>query len=324
MLSVDMRSMPDMNLLDSILASANQSLEEIIAAAISIQENMGQAANPVATLVQNLVATATKKNIVRSAVDAFLARVNAGSKRNTIVVDEANLALPGLTNGEKERSEAKAALAAITQWTKQDKVASVVLISSEFAYPFSLQAAGLDLRDIGRVIVIGEVPKIDMLQMLKLDWGMDDDLAEVFYDYFGGDIYASKLALDNLVQQKEKFEPDAVMRCPGLPSCVKDPEARAHLENIAKQGFSFVEDVETDAGARLIAEKNVGGVIDRGAITFGLPDIFTGTGYKWALIPSSNHMKWKVARELESVPLPTSGLRFSLILLLHAKLVLLS
>ena len=151
-----------------------------------------------------------------------------------------------------------------------------------------------------------------------------DDLAEVFYDYFGGDIYACKLALDKLVQQKEKFDPDAVMRCPGLPSCVKDPEARAHLENIAKQGFSFVEDVETDAGAMLIAEKNVGGVIDRGAITFGLPDIFTGTGYKWALIPSSNHMKWKVARELESVPLPTSGLRFSLILLLHAKLVLLS
>ena len=74
--------------------------------------------------------------------------MNAGSKQNTIVVDEANLALPGLTNGEKERSEAKAALAAITQWTKQDKVASVVLISSEFAYPFSLQAARLDLRDM--------------------------------------------------------------------------------------------------------------------------------------------------------------------------------
>ena len=64
-------------------------------------------------------------------------------------------------------------------------------------------------------------------------------------------------------------------------------EARAHLENIAKEGFSFVEDVETDAGARMIAQKNVGGVIRDGAVTFGLPDIFTGTGYEWAVIPSS-------------------------------------
>ena len=97
------------------------------------------------------------------------------------------------------------------------------------------------MKDIGRIIVIGEVPKIDMLQMLKIEWGMDDNLAELFYDYFGGDIYTTKMALDQLVQGKEGFNPEAVMRCPGLPSCVEDPEARAHLENMAKQGFSFVK-----------------------------------------------------------------------------------
>ena len=331
-LSVDMRSRPGTNLLDSILVSANQSWEEvadeegisavlgslsgIVSAAMVVQENMGQAANPIAMLASNLVKTvvetATKKSFVRSAVDAFLARVNAGRKQTAIVVDEANLALPGLANGEKERSEAKEALAAITQWTKQDMVASVVLISSEFAYPFSLQAAGLDLRDIGRVMVIGEVPKDDMLQMLTSDWGMDDGLAQVFYDYFGGDIFTTKQALDQLIQKKEKFNPYAVVDCPGLPSCVKDPKARAHLENIAKQGFSFVEDVKADAGARLIAQENVGGAIRNGAVTFGLPDIFKGTDYEWAVIPSSYHMKWRVARALENIPLPTPGLPLSL------------
>ena len=134
-LSVDMRSMPGTNLLDSILKSAHQTLEKvaderdtsqyfgplsgIVAALTSAFENMGPAASPVAGLVRSVVETATKKDMVRSAIDTFLARVKAASKRTAIVVDEANLALPGLSNGERERSEAKEALAAITQWTKQ-------------------------------------------------------------------------------------------------------------------------------------------------------------------------------------------------------------
>ena len=147
---------------------------------------------------------------------------------------------------------------------------------------------------------------------LKNDWGMDDGLAQLFYDYFGGDIFTTKQALDQLIQKKETFNPYAVVDCPGLPSCVKDSKARAHLENIAQQGFSFLEDVETDAGARLIAQKNVGGVIRNGAVTFGLPDIFNSTDYEWAVIPSSYHMKWRVARALANIPLPTPGPPLSL------------
>ncbi|CAJ1455662.1 unnamed protein product [Effrenium voratum] len=97
------------------------------------------------------------------------------------------------------------------------------------------------------------------------------------------------------------------MRCPGLPSCVEDPKARAHLENIANHGFSPVNNVQTDNGAKLIAEENLGGVIDKDAITFGLPTIFTGTDEEWAVIPSSYHMKLLIARKLEKIPLPTSG-----------------
>ena len=68
-----------------------------------------------------------------------------------------------------------------------------------------------------------------------------------------------------------------------------------------------MKNVETDEGARMIAEKNVGGVIDKDAITFGLPPIFTGTDKEWAVIPSSYHMKLLIARKLQNIPLPTSG-----------------
>ena len=229
------------------------------------------------------------------------------------MVDEANLALPGLTNGQDsgERREAKSALAAITKWTKQDMLSSVVLISSEFGYPFRLQAAGLDLRDIGKVIVIGEVPESDMLKMLKDDWGMDKDLAEMFYEYFGGDIFTTKQALESLIRKKDNFDPFAVVRCPGLPSCVKNAAARAHLESIAKEGFSLVEDVKVDEGAKMIAEENLGGFIDKNSITFGLPTIFTGADKKWAVIPSSYHTKLLIAHELQNIPLPTSGRCFT-------------
>ncbi|CAK9020395.1 Uncharacterized protein SCF082_LOCUS14903 [Durusdinium trenchii] len=86
---------------------------------------------------------------------------------------------------------------------------------------------------------------------------------------------------------------------PRLPSCVENAAARAHLENIAKQGFSLVQNAETDGGAKMIAEKNVGGVINKDAVTvtFGLPPIFTGTDRKWAVIPSSYHMKLLIAHE---------------------------
>ena len=319
-LSEDMRSHPGENLLEVLLQVANSTLENMtteeefkpfIPELSAILKNLGPAAVPIANYVRDAFAllVAEKRRRVRFALDEFLRIVGGTSKKPAIVVDEANLALPGLTNGQDggERREAKSALAAMTQWTKQDKLSSVVLISSEFGYPFRLQAAGLDLRDVGNIIVIGEVPESDMIKMLQDDWGMDADLAEMFYNYFGGDIYTTKQALESLIRKKDTFDPFAVVRCPGLPSCVENAAARAHLENIAKQGFSLVKNVKTDEGARMIAEENVGGVIDKDAITFGLPPIFTGTDRKWAVIPSSYHMKLLIAHELQNIPLPTSG-----------------
>ena len=235
--------------------------------------------------------------------------ISRSKKIPSIIIDEANAALPGMAGDGSVA--ARSALRAITRWTKEASQASVILVSSEFGYPFRLLASGLALSTIGQVIVIGEVPESDMRKMLKDDWNMDEDLAEMFYSYFGGDIYTTKMALDSLIRKGADFDPFAVVPCPGLPSCVKNAVARAHLENIAKQGFSLVEDVETDEGARMIAEKNVGGIINKNAVTFGLPTIFTGTDTEWAVIPSSYHMKLLIARKLQQIPLTTSGRCFT-------------
>ena len=197
-------------------------------------------------------------------------------------------------------AEAISALAAITNWTKQANQASVMLISSEFDYPSRFITNGLAPGTISKVVVIGEVPESDKLKMLQEEWGMAESLAEKFYKYFGGDIYATKQALDSLIEKEDEFDPYAVMVIIGLPSCVTDPEARAHLENIAKQGFSLLRTVEVDNGARLIAEKSVGAVINKDTITFGLPEIFVGTDCKWAVIPSSHHMRMQIIQELDS------------------------
>ena len=317
-LSADMRLQPGKTLLDVLFVIANQTLQEMstksefqpyLAPAMgTFAENMGVAATPIANFVKELAVMAIPKEKV-NALDVFLQMVRNTSKLSAIVVDEATLGLPGLMGGKdvSEMKAAKAALAAITCWTKQEKLSSVVLVSSEFAYPFSLQTAGLDLRDIGNVIVIGEVPEADMMKMLQEEWGMTKSLAEKFYEYFGGDIYTTNQALDSLIEKEDNFDPYAVMTVLGLPSLCEDPEARAHLENIAGQGFSLVRNVKTDRAARMIAEENVGGVINKKATTFGLPEIFTGTVEEWAVIPSTYHMRMKIVHELENTPLPSSG-----------------
>ena len=187
-LSEDMRNKPGASLLDALLQVANRTLKKmtteeefkpfipalsaIFSAAAMAFEGFAPAAGPISNDVRDVASMAAeKREKVRSALDEFLQKVCEASKKFAIVVDEANLALPGLTNGQDngERREAKSALSAITKWTKQHMLSSVILISSQFGYPFRLQAAGLDLRDIGRVIVIGEVPKSDMLKMLQDD-----------------------------------------------------------------------------------------------------------------------------------------------------------
>ena len=100
---------------------------------------------------------------------------------------------------------------------------------------------------------------------------------------------------------RDDFDPFAVLQCPGLLSCAADPDAKKHLQNLAKKGWSPVYEVEADKAAKLIAEKNVGGVIPECAKAFDLPEGIWEGQHKYALVPSGTLMRWTIAEELERV-----------------------
>eukprot|EP00438_Fugacium_kawagutii_P021625 Skav212209 [mRNA] locus=scaffold754:971310:972938:+ [translate_table: standard] len=215
-----------------------------------------------------------------------------------IVIDEANLALP-VTGSESIHSQR--ALQYFVMLSKEQGIASVVLISSELGYSFRLRECGMNLQDIQNIVVANEVPKKEMLKLMVNRWNMSIDLAEEFFTYCGGNIDLCCRGVDQLQRLGDQFDPCILADCPGLPSCASDPDAKKHLQNLAKQGFSPVYDVETDHAAKLIAEKNVGGIIPKRASAFNLPEGIWEGNHENALVPSGTLMTLKIANELERV-----------------------
>ena len=220
-----------------------------------------------------------------------------------ILVDEANLALPG-----EDEAQAREDLQYFVMLAKQQSRASVVLISSEFAYPYRLQKAGINLRDIENIIFANEIPKEEMVEVMVTKWDMSQELAEEFYLYFGGDVDLCKRAVEKLIQKGDSFDPIAdVLDSGGLSMCTNDPDAREHLQNMADQGWSPVKKVRKDAAAELIAKENVGGVLPRRAQIFdSRKDMFIDE-YEDVLVPAGTLMRWKIAKALE-LPLDTRNL----------------
>ena len=157
----------------------------------------------------------------------------------------------------------------------------------------------MNLQDMEKIIIANEVPKKDMLELMTGEWKMSPELADAFFTYFGGHIRLCYLGVQALQGKGEGFEPLALLDAPGLPTCAATPAARRHLKNLARQGWSPVYDIEDDKGARLIAEKNVGGVIPQRATTFDLPQGMWKGEHEYALIPSGTLMRRKIAKELK-------------------------
>ena len=148
-LSVDMRDAslagrPLMAALDSQrqksltwTTRAKQGLRAVIAPAVSkaIATEAGEAAKGVLDVVMQ------EKQIN---IENFINQTVRSGRIPSIVVDEANLALPGISG--EANTAAKTALATITKWTKQTKQANFMLISSEFGNPFRLLECSLNLQ----------------------------------------------------------------------------------------------------------------------------------------------------------------------------------
>ena len=230
-------------------------------------------------------------------LSSFIGDLKGRGNATCIVVDEANQALP-VANGSES---AQRALQYFVMLTKETHIASVVLITSELGYPYRLQACGMNLRDIPNIIIMNEVPKEEMLELMVNRWNMSEALAGAFFTYCGGDVELCCRGVKQLQRLGEVFDPFVLLDCPGLPSCAADPDVKKHLQNLAKQGWSPVYDIEADKAAELIAQKNVGGIIPKKAEAFGLPEGIWEGEHKNALVPSGTLMRWTIAKELERV-----------------------
>ncbi|CAE7810514.1 unnamed protein product [Symbiodinium microadriaticum] len=74
--------------------------------------------------------------------------------------------------------------------------------------------------------------------------------------------------------QERLFDPFDVRGNAGLGDLVGDSRTREHMENLAEKGWSPIQDgsaegeTESQAGARIIAKKNFGAIIDRQSTGF--------------------------------------------------------
>ena len=278
------------------VASSIASLASAVAIGTNPEVVAPAAATPISAAVKVLVDSLTsneREQTLLELIDTFHTEGND----TCILVDEANIALPAGEDPENIRN-ARQALQYFVMLTKEAKKTGVVLITSDFGYPFRLQNCGMNLQDIQRIINVNEVPKADMLQLMVDRWGMSEDLGKEFFSYFGGNIDICSAAVKELASKRSALDPLCIVDCPGLPACAADPDAKKHLQNMLEQGWSPVFDLELDAAAKFIAERNVGGIVAKRAKYFDQPENMWNGNHEFALVPSGTLMRWKIGKEL--------------------------
>ena len=117
----------------------------------------------------------------------------------------------------------------------------MVLVASEYAFPYRIEQLGRGKYDSLNIIVAPEVEEVAMIKMLTTKLGMPKDLAEAFYDNFGGDIFLcsqalSKLTLEFSLGDEVDFDSYYMWDNFGLDDLVIHNLTRPHMENMATQG----------------------------------------------------------------------------------------
>mmetsp|Transcript_22488 Transcript_22488/g.46363 ORF Transcript_22488/g.46363 Transcript_22488/m.46363 type:complete len:505 (+) Transcript_22488:36-1550(+) len=264
---------------------------------VAAAENLNAATAPLAASVRSIIGIMQPEQKALT-FSKLVKSIQETGNDTTIIIDEANLALPNDGNDAKAET-AKTALAQITGETKEAFKASVVLISSEHGYPFKLAKAGLNLVDIKNIVIAPEVPPRDMFEMLTDHWGMGHRLARLFVATYGGSIDAVYTALGNLMNKGDQFYPLGTTSVPGIGNCMVKDDAREHLINIALDGFSPVSNLKQDEGAQMASEENVAGIIPGEAQAPGLwPDAFHETEKKYVLVASTHHVRLLICEAL--------------------------
>jgi hypothetical protein len=135
-----------------------------------------------------------------------------------LIVDEANLALPMppapsaaaaaplLPEAQRNLQETKQLLERLVQLTKQTSAINVLLVTSEYAYPYRLRHGGFfSPSNLSEVFIASEVPPASMRALLTAKWGLGPRLSDVLLAYCGGHVHLAANALALLSQQLDAF-----------------------------------------------------------------------------------------------------------------------
>ena len=239
-----------------------------------------------------------------SPVDSLEKIIKAAQAKHLFPVflfDEANTLL-----------SSKQVLDYLVKFTKETREMTVLFASSEYSFPFRLNKLGFNLTNITTTIFAGEVPPLNMLDLLQNKWGMGSNLAEAFVNVYGGHIQLASFGVSKLVLNKEEFMPSDVLPLgvyDGIVACIKaelsgDAKMKGTIDilrQIAISGcFPLLDD--SDPRAELISRLNVGGVVAKVGTVVGVPKSAFGDS-DFALVPAFQVVRLMIAKKLNEMGL---------------------
>jgi len=199
----------------------------------------------------------------------------------------------------------KQVLDCLVKFTKQTREITVLLASSEYSFPFRLNKLGFNLTNITRTIFAGEVPPLDMLDLLQNKWGMGSNLAEAFVNVYGGHIQLASFGVSALLLNKEDFMPRDALPLgiyPGIIACIKaelsgDAKMKGTIDILRQMAISgcFPLLDDSDPRVELISRLNVGGVVTTVGTVVGVPKSAFGNS-NFAVVPAFQVVRLMIAK----------------------------
>ena len=296
-----------------------------ITASPFVDKATGDSIGAVVKRIGSLLLDKDLERATASILDDFAKYAATHDAFPVLVIDEANVVMGNALND----TSTKNVLINLVKRTKDMKTMTVILASSEHAYPYRLEREGLNLGDVGMRIFAGEIPPRDMWNLLvnatydqgpnigkpvvdKPLVGMGPELAELCLAAYGGHFLQVQNAMNALELLKNRFEASA-----GLPDltdniveCLRThKETRPLLKEMAEYGFAPIT-TSKDAAVELIVKLNVGGVVSRKSTVIGIASTRWKAQQSVALVPSSESVRLSIAMTLLAEPVaePTTGL----------------
>jgi hypothetical protein len=240
-----------------------------------------------------------------------------------LLIDEGNLAFPSpplmprkgkgpSREQQKCQDDTKALLHHLVLLTKESRRINVLLSTSEYGYPYRLEQEGFfNTSNLTGTIFAGEVPPKDMRDLLLHKWGLGQRLADVFLAYYGGHVHMASQALSALSAGLDEFDCASVaprMGAASVVTCLRSgPAARSLLTGMALAGFAEVRDLG-DPAAQLVAQANVGGIVDSHATVVGVPfEVRTAGHAEYGMVPSAHFMRHIICKALHRAEKEAAG-----------------